>query len=133
MPSTDLCYTGSGAKKSGNHAQQEFLDIMNKHYAIECPRYIKGLKCKVCKELTNLGTKNVQKQIKAHKEKRTYKISKKNEAAIIKLRSKCDKCKNKNTRKCSLKEYIDFSGALPGKCPLNETPSLTTRRKRHAM
>lgn len=116
MSSTDLCYTGFGARKSGNHTQQEFLDVMDTHYGVKCPEYIKTSKCKVCKEYSKQIAKNIIKQIIAHKQKKTYKISKRNEASIVKLRKRCDKSTKKNTRKCSLKEYIEFSGAEPGPC-----------------
>ena len=32
------------------------------------------------------------------------------------LSEKCKKCENKTRKQCSLKEYIDFSGAIVGNC-----------------
>jgi len=43
-------YTGIGAKrKNGKHTVEEFLDIMNKNFQIECSIYLTG-KNKYCKE-----------------------------------------------------------------------------------
>ena len=108
MASTNICYTGIGSHENGNHTIKEFLDIMTKDFKQRCSQYTKSLKCKSCKE--------VKKQIEAHKKNKTYKISKQKHNSIDKLRLKCYKCQKKNTRKCRLKEYIDFSGAEAGKC-----------------
>ena len=116
MGSTDVCYTGIGSLKNGNHTRKEFLDIMTKHYAQKCSKYTKSNKCNSCKDLKEQTTNEVMKQIEAQKKNKTYKISKRKVNSIKKLRLNCDKCLNKNTRKCSLKEYIKFSGAEVGKC-----------------
>ena len=121
MASTNICYTGIGSHENGNHTRKEFLDIMTKHYAQKCPQHTKSLKCKSCKELIEQSTSEVNKQIKLQMKNKTfkmssYKISKRKQNLLNKLRQKCHKCKNKNTRKCRLKEYIDFSGAELGKC-----------------
>ena len=115
MASRNICYTGIGSL-GGNHTRKEFLDVMTKHFAQKCSQYTKSLNCKACKQVKKQTTNEVWKQIEAHKKNKTYKISKRTENSIKKLRLKCDKCRNKNTRKCKLKEYIDFSGAEVGKC-----------------
>jgi len=43
-------------------------------------------------------------------------MSKKIEKKILKEDNKCDKCKNKKTKKCNFKNYLLFSGAQLGKC-----------------
>ena len=116
MGSTNICYTGIGSLENGNHTRKEFLDIMTKHYAQKCSKYTKSNKCNSCKDLKKQTTNEVMKQIEAQKKNKTYKISKRKVNSIKKLRLKCDECQNKNTRKCRLKEYIDFSGAEMGKC-----------------
>jgi hypothetical protein len=116
MVSTNICYTGIGSHENGNHTRKEFLDVMTKHFKQKCSQYTKSLKCKSCKEVKKQSTNEVIKQIEAHKKNKTYKISKQKHNSINKLRLKCDKCQKKNTRKCRLKEYIDFSGAEAGKC-----------------
>jgi len=35
-----ICYTGIGARKSGNHTRKQFLDIMNKSTKKTCSSYI---------------------------------------------------------------------------------------------
>lgn len=114
MASTNICYGGMGSL-GGNHTRKEFLDVMKKDSKL-CSQYTKSLKCKSCKEFKRLHNNKIRKQIEAHKKNKTYKISKRKENLIFKLLFKCVKCQKKNTRKCTLKEYIDFSGAEVGKC-----------------
>ena len=114
---SNICYSGIGSLEGGTHTQKEFVDVMTKHFAQKCSQYTKSLKCKACKKVKKQSTHEVMKQIEAHKKNKTYKISKRTENSIKKLSVKCDECKKKNTRKCTLKEYIAFSGAEKGKCP----------------
>ena len=113
MGSTNICYTGIGSLKNGNHTRKQFLDIMTKHFAKECT---KSCKCNSCKKFNKQNSNELKKAVEASKKNKTYKISKRKVNSIKKLRLNCDKCLNKNTRKCSLKEYIKFSGAEVGKC-----------------
>ena len=53
MNKNDICYTGIGSLKSGNHTKKQYLEVMNKTFKKECPIYIKSLKCKSCKKLLN--------------------------------------------------------------------------------
>jgi hypothetical protein len=62
----NICYTGIGARKNGNHSRKQYLSVMNKHFKKDCSKYIKSLKCRSCK-----------KYIKAQKAKKTYRMSKK--------------------------------------------------------
>ena len=48
MNTKHICYTGLGAKKNGDHTEEEYLDVMNKTFKQECSVYIKSLKCKSC-------------------------------------------------------------------------------------
>ena len=114
-----ICYTGVGAKKSGNHTEKEYLEVMNKHFKKDCSQYIKSLKCKSCKKSIQMTGKEVKKIINAHLKKKTYKISKTQNKKLLNQISKCKRCKNKNTKKCNLKKYILFSGAEMGKCAQN--------------
>ena len=67
-----------------------------------------------------MNSKQVFKGIKAKLKNKTYKMSKKTEEKLIKQISKCDRCKNNKTKKCDLKNYIEYSGARVGKCEDSE-------------
>ena len=77
-----IYYTGVGAKKNGKHNTKEFLKIMNKHFNIECSKFLPDLE---------------------------YNSSKKTEKKYKKLLNKYKNTAKK--RKCNLDEYIKFSGA----------------------
>ena len=111
-----ICYTGIGARKSGNHTRKQYLNVMNKHFKKDCSKYTKSLKCKSCKKNQEMATRNFKKQMKAQLEKKTYKMSKKTEEKFFKQIEKCNTCRNKKTRNCNFKKYIDFSGAELGIC-----------------
>ena len=93
MDKINIRYTGLGARKDGNHTRKQFLSIMDKNFKKDCSVYIKSLTCKSCNKLT--------KMIK------TKKFNNK----TMKQIAKCRKCKNKNTKQCDFKKYIEFSGA----------------------
>jgi CBS domain-containing protein len=111
-----ICYTGIGSRKNGNHSRKQYLNVMNKHFKKDCSKYFKSLKCKSCKKYKEMGSKTAKKFINAHLAKKTYKMSKKTEEKLVKQMEKCNSCKNKKTRKCDFKKYIEFSGANLGKC-----------------
>ena len=104
-------YTGIGARKSGNHTKSQFLAVMNKD-SESCAAYYKSLRCKSCKTKKDMSKKLIQKYSK----KTSYNISKQFNDKINKVNAKCDKCKKNYTKKCSLKKYIQYSGAVPSKC-----------------
>ena len=107
MNKNNICYTGEGSLKTGNHTQKQYLEVMNKNFIKECPIYIKSLKCKSCKKW--------KKMINAKLKKKTQKMSKK-EDNFLQQMDKCNQCKNKTTKKCNLKNYIEYSGAEFKKC-----------------
>jgi hypothetical protein len=116
MNTKNICYTGIGSKKNGEHTEEEYLKIMNKNFKQKCSSYIKSLKCKPCKKSIEINGKEIIKQLKAQSKKKTYKMSKKTEEKLLKQMSKCERCKNKNTKKCKLENYLLFSGAELGEC-----------------
>ena len=116
MDTNNICYTGIGSVKTGNHTKKQYLEVMNKNFKKECSVYIKSLKCKSCKKSKEMNTKQVKKQIQAQLKNKTYKMSNKTETKLMKQLSKCKRCKNNKTKKCNLKKYILFSGAEIGKC-----------------
>ena len=116
MDATHICYTGIGARKSGNHTEKQYLAVMDKNFETECPVYIKSLKCKSCKQSKKMNTEIAKRSLKAQVKNKTYKMSKKTEAKLVKQISKCAKCKKNTTQKCNVKKYIEFSGANQGKC-----------------
>jgi hypothetical protein len=116
MNENNICYTGTSSLKSGNHTKKQYLEIMDKHFKKNCAVYIKSVKCKSCKKSKEMNTKEVKKQLRAQLKNKTYKISHKTEQKLLKQMGKCKRCKNSNTKKCNLKNYLLFSGAEIGKC-----------------
>ena len=116
MNTNNICYTGVGSVKTGNHTKKQYLEVMNKNVKKKCSVHIKSLKCKSCKKSIEMNTKEVKKQINAQLKNKTYKMSNKTEKKLIKQISKCKRCKNNKTKKCNLKNYLLFSGAELGKC-----------------
>ena len=112
----NICYTGIGSVKTGNHTKKQFLELMNRNLKKNCSVYIKSLKCKSCKKSIEMNSKEVKKQINAQLKNKTYKMSSKKEKELLNQISKCKRCKNNKTKKCNLKNYILFSGAEFGKC-----------------
>ena len=111
MTTQNICYTGVGSVKSGNHTRKKYLEIMNKNYKKECPVYIKSLRCKLCKKYKKMINNIVNKQTNAELKNKTYNVSNKTAKKMDKQRIKCEKCKNNKTKKCNLKQYLLFSGA----------------------
>lgn len=108
-----LCYTGIGAKKSGIYSEKEFVKIMNKKIGRECGMYLNSLKCKSCIKSKKLNMDMLNRSIDREINK-NYKMSKKNERNeknLSKMMKLCEKCKEKNIKKCSLEEFMNFSGA----------------------
>lgn len=124
-----ICYTGIHSVKTGNHTRKKFIEVMNKHFKKECSVHIKSLQCKSCKKNTEMNSKEIMKQLNAHKKNKTYKISKNTENKIVKQRNQCKKCQNKNTKKCNLDNYILFSGANVGKCENSEPVRPIVKKK----
>ena len=116
MSSNNICYTGIGSKKSGNHTRRQFLQTMEKNFKKKCAVHMKSLKCNACKKSITMNSKEVRKQIQAQMKNKTYKMSKATEKRLVKQMKKCDKCKNRKLKKCSIDDYIIFSGAEYGSC-----------------
>ena len=108
-----LCYTGIGAKKSGIHSEKEFMKIMNKKFGKECGMYLNSLKCKSCIKSKKINMDMLNKSIdrELNKNYKMFKKNERNEKNLSKMMKLCEKCKEKNIKKCSLEEYINFSGA----------------------
>ena len=103
MKEKQIVYTGIGAKKTRMHTEREFLHIMNKTFKKSCATELRGNKCKSCKKSKEF----LHKMIKSHKPANTNAITRK----YNQYSAKCQRCKRNTTKKCSLKEYIKFSGA----------------------
>ncbi len=112
----NICYTGIGSNKNGNHTKQQFLTIANKTFKRACSKHVKSLKCKSCKKSRQLNTKQVYKQINAQRKNKTYKMSPKVEQKLVAYIKKCNQCKSKHLKPCTLNNYLEYSGAKPGKC-----------------
>lgn len=115
--SDNICYTGMHAKSSGQHTKKEFLDIMEKNYSVLCSTSKKKLSCDPCKQHKKLYAVYVKKLLAyTRKGGKSYKMPKDLENKIADKWRKCEKCSKKNTKKCSLEEFLEYSGAEPGKC-----------------
>jgi hypothetical protein len=112
MNKNNICYTGVGSIKSGNHTKKQYMKVMNKHFKNDCSVHIKSLKCKSCKE----AKKQMQTMFNNASNKMTNNKMSNKKTKLQKQMSKCEKCKNNNTKKCNLKNYLLFSGAEVGKC-----------------
>jgi hypothetical protein len=62
MSIDNICYTGIGSLKTGNHTKKQYLEVMDKNFKKECSVYTKSLKCKSCKKSKEMNTKEVKKQ-----------------------------------------------------------------------
>jgi len=114
MNTDNICYTGVGSIKSGNHTKKQFLKIMNKNSKKECSIYNKSLKCKSCKKFIKMNIKNKIKMIQI--KNKPYNTTNKTERKLLKNINKCNNCKKNNTKRCYLKKYMLFSGAKLGMC-----------------
>jgi hypothetical protein len=117
MPKKTICYRGQGAVvKNGNHTVKQFREVMkkNKNNIVldhkSCANWRKEQKCRSCKIYKILLNKRLMKQLDTKKENKITK----NEESLYK---KCVKCGNTGLKPCSLKQYMDFVGAEPIKCP----------------
>lgn len=109
-----IYYTGVGSKKSGKHSVEEFLDIMNKNFSIQCSEFLPDLDFKPCKEYKEMDVKTTMYNIKHHKPilNKNGTIIKNKSKKYKKLLKQCINYKKKTKkRRCKLEEYISFSGA----------------------
>ena len=88
-----FCYTGIGARKSGNHTRKEFMKVIDKEFKRECSSFIKAFDCKSCIKLKKYNTKF-----------KPYQLCGSKSEYYVKLIDKCYSCKHRNTKKCNLKE-----------------------------
>ena len=63
-----------------------------------------------------MNSAEVKKQVNAKLKNKIYTRSTKTENKLIKQLNKCKRCKNRNTKRCNINEYMLFSGAELGKC-----------------
>lgn len=99
-----IYYDGIGTKTKVKHTVKEFLQIMNKHFQVECSEFLADLQCKPCVEYRNSN----RKMMKANNFTRTKKEALKQQ----KLMNKCNKHKKTMKKKtCNVNEYVKFSGA----------------------
>lgn len=117
MPPKTICYDGIGAiAKNGNHTISQFRNVMKRNKNApgvshkSCARSRKRRKCRSCRDHKIVMNKRLLKQLDTKKEQD---VTKKEEQ----LYEKCLKCKNIDVKPCTLKQYMDFVGAEPIKCP----------------
>ncbi len=108
-----VCYTGVGSKKNGNYSLKKFSNLMEKKFKKDCSRFLRSKKCKPCKKLNKIYVKYLKKM---KSKKTTKKDLDKYYKKIDKESLKCEKCKNKNNENCTVKDYMDLTGAKYGKC-----------------
>ena len=116
--SNNIYYTGIGAKKSGKHTVNEFLQIMKNNSEKQCSSYTASKKCKICKKSKKTENKlfddfdyEFKKPKDINKKSKKYKKYKKLKKKHRKQTKKCEKCKIKKNKSCSLDEYLEYSGA----------------------
>jgi len=121
MPKKTICYDGPNAIiKNGNHTVKQFREVMKRNKNAlgvnhkSCARSRKRRKCRSCRDHKILLNKRMFKQLDTKKEQD---ITKKEEQ----LYEKCRKCENTGLKPCTLKQYMDFVGAEPMKCPEHAT------------
>jgi hypothetical protein len=112
-----IYYDGIGAKKSGKHTVEEFLNIMNKTAKNECLNYLADLNYSPCNEYKKMHKKAPIISFDSKSGKFIYKFNTKSDNKKYKnLLNKCTKYKKTmKNKKCTLDEYIEFSGAVKGK------------------
>lgn len=116
--SNNIYYSGIGAKKSGKHSVNEFLQIMKENSEKQCKSYTASKKCKSCKKNKKIENKlfddfdyEFKKPKDINKKSKKYKKYKKLKKIHKKQTKKCEKCKYKRKTSCSLDEYLEYSGA----------------------
>ena len=109
-----IYYTGIGANKNGKHTTEEFLNIMNKHFNVECSKYAFKKKAsksyKPCLQRIVMYKKYLKYNTKRNKPEFEDNIYKRKAESLDK---KCRNYIKRGTlkRKCNLDEYVLFSGA----------------------
>lgn len=123
-----ICYRGPNAiVKNGNHTISQFRKVMKRNKNTlgvnhkSCSISRKRRKCRSCRDYKIVMNKRLFKQLDTKKKqsitKKKQSIAKKEEH----LYEKCEKCKNTGVKPCTLKQYMDFVGAEPMKCPEHAT------------
>ena len=109
-----IYYTGIGANKNKKHTTEEFLNIMNKHFNIQCSKYAFEKEAyksyKPCLKRSEMYSKRIKYNTKRNKPDFDDNIYKRKGD---KLDKKCRNYAKRGTlkRKCNLDEYVLFSGA----------------------
>jgi hypothetical protein len=115
---TTTCYTGTGARKNGNHSEKQFLKVMDKHFKYNCSKFIvekSGKVVPMCRPCKTYKTK-LKKYIKNKIKNKSLKLSDQEAGVFKKLLTDCSKCKKPDLKSCNLDEYLEFSGAEKGEC-----------------
>jgi hypothetical protein len=107
-----IYYTGIGAKKSGKHTKQEFLNIMNKTKLDEfCPSWLGKKNYKPCSTYQNMDNEMEKYAVKYN----TYNYNNRSCKSHNKYKreqKKCIKYLKNNKNKCKLNDYIEYVGAV---------------------
>ena len=124
-----ICYTGVASKKSGNHTEEQFSNIMDKHFKNECSNYTTSLKCDSCNKLRKTVRIAIKNFIKAKKKNKTYKVNNKKSKKAKQYARLCKKCRKKNIT-CNVDQYIKFSGAFKGQCKKNNKTKKKSKKSK---
>ena len=109
---TYVYYTGIKSKKNGKHTITQFLNIMNKHFNIECSEMLSELEYKPCVKYNSMTSKNIEYNMKPNKPLLESNRSEKHEIKYQQLFNKCNNYKKTaKKRQCGLDKYVNFSGA----------------------
>ena len=108
-----IYYDGIGAKKSGKHTKQEFLNIMNKSRLDEtCPSWLGKKNYKPCSIYENMDSKMAQYAIKHNKPYGYNNRSCKSHNKYKRTMNKCIKYLKNNKHKCNVDDYVKYVGAV---------------------
>lgn len=121
--SDNICYDGKGSNPSHNHTSKEFVGIMDKYYKDQCAADRKKQSCEACKQYKKLYDEYLNKYLEYQRRGKEYKMPKLLQQTLGAKSRKCERCSKKNTTRCNLKEYVEFSGAQVGKCKTSVSKS----------
>ncbi len=80
-----------------------------KSSAKDCKSFIARSHCSTCKKVTQVMLKYYNQSMNKNNLAKT-------EKKMDALKKKCNSCTKKRIHKCSLQNFIRYSGAIPGKC-----------------
>ena len=108
-----ILYDGIGAKKSGKHTEQEFLNMIHKTRMDEtCPSWLGKKNYKPCSTYESMDSNMVKYAIKHNKPYGYNNRSCKSHNKYKRTMNKCIKYLKNNKHKCNVDDYVKYTGAV---------------------